>query len=90
MFVVFELLRGDASELVTVFPSFEIMLKLRLLLFVHLLEAMLRRLTQVWILSSARAKVVKVQAARKLQNNNRSGRSTWSLDWSCSCSSLMN
>jgi hypothetical protein len=41
MFVVFELLRGDASELVTVFPSFEIMLKLRLFVFIHLLEAML-------------------------------------------------
>lgn len=28
MFVGFELLRSDASELLTVFPSFEIMLKL--------------------------------------------------------------
>jgi hypothetical protein len=35
MFVGFELLQGDASELLTVFPSLEIMLKLRLLVLVH-------------------------------------------------------
>lgn len=38
MFVGFELLRGDASELVTVLPGFQIILKLYLLVLVHCLK----------------------------------------------------
>jgi hypothetical protein len=84
-------MRYSASELLAVLLNMKIILKL-----VCVSRDIITRLqmfgwlTQSWMLSSARAKVVNAQAARNSLNNNRKGRSWFSSDWPSSFMILIN
>lgn len=81
-------LRGSPSKVLAVFASFYVVLQL---LHVRLRRARVcDALTQLSILSSARAKVVQVQAARNSQNTRRRHKSPSVLDSLCAWRSLMN